>query len=383
MSRRANGEGTIFQRADGRWSSAAYVCTTDGLRRRVTVYGKSRTEVADKLSKLITQDRQGIPQTTTSQTVGDFLEYWLEHVVLHQVRPLTFRGYEMYVRRHLKPGLGSKRLSRLSARDVRLFLDSKRATPSGAPAKARARRPLSSRTVAHLHAILRNALEHAVREDLLTRNVARQVRITVGYSEAPEPLSVEEARKLLDAARDDRLFALYALCLGLGLRRGEALGLRWSDIDLDDGVVKIGQTLQRHHGSLHFEPPKTARSRRSIAIPDALLAVLRQHAAKQPDAPLIGLVFTNRTGQPIEPNDFSKAFARLCKTAGVRHVRLHDLRHTCATFLLAQGVPPRTVMEILGHSSLDVTMNIYGHVMLEMQRDALRHVDPLLGGPSQ
>jgi integrase len=212
------------------------------------------------------------------------------------------------------------------------------------------------------------------------------VRVSPGHQEKVEPLTVPEARALLRAARSHRLYALYAVALSIGLRRGEALGLRWSDLDLDDGLLHVRQTLQRHSGSLHFAPLKTRRSRRTVPLLPSMVTTLLEHRERQADERQragdrwtdTGLVFTTATGQPIEPNDFSKAFGRMCERAGVRKVRLHDMRHTCASMLLAQGVPPRVVMEVLGHSALEVTMTIYGHVMLDAQRAALTGMDDLL-----
>lgn len=373
--RRANGEGTVYPRQDGRWEGAAYVLTTDGVRKRKRVYGRTREEAHRKLTALIRQSHQGVPVAARSQTLAGYLDYWLEQVMKPAVRPRTYEGYEGHIRLHIKPGLGTKRLEKLTARDVRMFLNSKR--DAG----------YSSRTVHHLHAILRNALQHAFREDLLTRNVAKQVRISVDHQEEIRPLSEPEARKLLSAARHDRLYALYAVALGLGLRRGEALGLRWEDIDLDEGVLRVGQTLQRSSGGLRLVPPKTPRSARSLPLPEVCRSALRGHRARQGQERLTagkaweewGLVFTTARGTPLDPTDVSKGFARLCDQAGIRRIRLHDLRHTCATILLAQGVPPRVVMEILGHSTIHVTMNIYGHVVLDSQREAAQRMDGFLG----
>lgn len=381
--RRANGEGTVYPRKDGRYEGAAYVLSTSGVRKRVRVYGRTRKEAHDKLTELLEQNRRGVPVASSSQTVGEYLTYWLEHVARHRVRASTYRTYAMYVREHLVPGLGKKRLPRLTARDVRLFLNARRTAGSRHPGRRDA--ALSARTVAHLHAVLRNALEHAVREDLLVRNVAKQVQVSPGHTDEVEPLSIEEARQLLKAVRTDRLCALYAVALSVGLRRGEALGLRWVDVDLDTGVLRVRQTLQRQNGRLEYVPPKTPRSRRTIPLLPGMVAALREHRTRQ-DAERVtagerwhesGLVFTTETGTPVEPNDFSRAFVRTCERAGLRRIRLHDLRHTCASMLLAQGAPPRVVMEILGHSSLDMTMNTYAHVMLDAQRKALRGMDDL------
>jgi integrase len=221
---------------------------------------------------------------------------------------------------------------------------------------------------------------------LIVRNVAQQVKVSPGEPEEVVPLTVAEARMLLRTAREHRLYALYAVALSIGLRRGEALGLRWSDVDLETGLLRVRQTLQRHSGELHFAPPKTRRSRRTVPLLPFMVAALHEHRDRQAEECAragdawtdSGLVFTTSTGRPIEPNDFSKAFGRMCDRAGVRKVRVHDLRHTCASMLLAQGAQPRVVMEVLGHSAVEMTMNVYGHVMLDAQREALAGMDALL-----
>ncbi len=168
------------------------------------------------------------------------------------------------------------------------------------------------------------------------------------------------------------------LLVVLGLRRGEVLGLRWGDIDLDSGraVLRVRHTLQRVGGELREHDPKTARSRRTVPLPEFVRLALVEHRDREllerwgrvgPD----DRVFTSVTGAPIDPRNFSRLFAELCEAAGVRAVRLHDLRHTCVTLLLSLGVPPRVVMEIVGHSAIEMTMNVYAHVSLDMQRDAL------------
>lgn len=194
------------------------------------------------------------------------------------------------------------------------------------------------------------------------------------------PLTRAEARALMDAASRTRYNVAIMLALALGLRRGEVLGLRWDDIDFKSRVLHIRRTLQRVEGQLRLVPPKTRRSKRTIPLPAVLATTLRQHHTDQrrPAGNDTGLVFTTSDGNPINPNDLSKAIVRISEGAGIRRIGLHHLRHSCAGFLLAQGVPPRVVMEILGHSTIEVTMNIYGHVMLDAQRKALRHIDDLL-----
>ena len=196
-----------------------------------------------------------------------------------------------------------------------------------------------------------------------------------------------EAKALLAAARDDRLYAYWTVALGVGLRRGEALGLRWCDLDLDAGILRVCQTLQRAGGRLVLVPPKTERSRRSVPLPTVAVTGLREHRRAMAIEALArgqalddeGLVFTSTVGTPLEPRNLNRAFDALLGRAGLRHVRLHDLRHTCATLLLAQGVPARVVMEILGHSAIAVTMNTYSHVVPSLQREAAQRMDDALG----
>ncbi|WP_432571595.1 tyrosine-type recombinase/integrase [Kineococcus sp. SYSU DK005] len=372
MSRRANGEGTIYQRKDGRWEGSCYVLLPSGGRARRSVYGRTRAEVREKMTALQRESDRGAPVGASGTlTVGDYLEAWLRDVAAVKVRPATLRSYEMYVRRHLVPGLGRKRLSRLSPADVRAFLADRRAAG------------LAPASVKQVHAILRAALQHAVREDVLPRNVARLVVVPNGPRHEWQPLSVEEARALLDAARGDRLYALWAVALAVGLRRGEALGLRWCDVNLDEGLLRVRQTLQRTTEGLVFVPPKSERSRRTVPLPAVAKTALREHRrAMVAEALLRGRpmsddapIFVTSIGTPMEPRNINRAFVELLQLAGLRRIRLHDLRHTCATLLLAQGVPARLVMEVLGHSGISLTMNTYTHVMPTMLRDATDHMD--------
>ncbi|MEU0521934.1 site-specific integrase [Streptosporangium sp. NPDC006007] len=216
--------------------------------------------------------------------------------------------------------------------------------------------------------------------------------VQLGTVERPEvqALTVEEARKFLRQARKGRFYAVYAVALGIGLRRGEALGLRWDDVDLQNGVLRVRQALQRHKGEgLQLVPLKTQRSRRTIRLPANLVTVLKEHKIEQEEERLAagrawankeGLVFTTHVGTPIEPQNLYRHFRAVCDAAGIRRVRLHDLRHTCATILLAQGVDTRTIMEILGHSTIVLTMNTYAHVLPEHQATALDKLDAALGG---
>ncbi|MEU6745682.1 site-specific integrase [Spirillospora sp. NPDC046719] len=262
-------------------------------------------------------------------------------------------------------------------------------------------------------AVLRNALQSAVREEILTRNVARLVTVTTPKYKVNRGLTVDQARAVLKAAQDERLYALYVLALCLGLRRGELLGLRWEDITLkpcracggeggtpdgepcghcaetgiQDAKLEVVQTLQRVAGELRFVPPKTDDSTRTIPLPDLCVTALCEHRVKQnaeradawPRWQDHGLVFPSSLGTPMEPDNLRRSWGRIRAAAGLGAMRLHDMRHTCVSLLLDLGVPPHIVREIVGHSDIEVTMTIYAHAALDEKRAALRKLGDALG----
>lgn len=371
----ANGSGSVFKRADGRWCGALYVTEADGRRIRRRVYGKTRKEAEDKLVELRRKAESGAPLTPTHLTLGHYLQEWLTQIVAPRVRPNTLAGYTFHVDKYLVPDLGSRKLGKLTAREVRLYLDELK------------RRGQGVRTIRYVHATLRAALEDAMREELIEKNVAKLVRPPSSPPEERHPLSVEEVRMLLKATRDDRLHGLFVVIALLGLRRSEALGLQWDDVDLESGTLTVRRGLHRINGQLQLLDTKTVRSRRTIPLPGPVLRSLRQHRDRQEGErvalaekwPASPFVFTTPIGTPIDPDNCSKYVQAALKSAGVRKVRMHDFRHGCVSVLLALGVPPRTVMEIAGHSALEMTMNVYAHVSLEDKREALEKLGTLFG----
>jgi len=233
---------------------------------------------------------------------------------------------------------------------------------------------------------LRTALEDAMREEVIEKNVAKLVRPPSAPRSEPDPLSPEEIRMFLKATRDERLHALYVVIALLGLRRSEALGLQWADVDLDAGALIVRRGLHRIGGRLVLMDTKTARSRRTIPLPEPIRLVLAAHRERQERErvelaerwPASGHVFTTPIGSPLDPDNCSKAVKAALERSGVRPVRLHDFRHGCVSVLLGLGVPPRTVMEIAGHSALEMTMNVYAHVTLDDKRAALEKLGDLL-----
>jgi integrase len=406
--RRANGEGTITKRSDGRYQAAAYVFRPDGTRTRKFVYGKTRDEVSDKLIEMQSKTRQGIPAATSAMPFGDYLTYWLTVIAPTRLKPATLNSYEGLSRLYIRPALGKKRLNRLSPTDVRLFLAAfkdgclccLRGVDVARPEEERTccavrkcceRRP-SARTVQYVHAVLRSALQQAVREELIARNVAKIVETPTVQREEVRPLDAAEARLLLRAARDHRLYALWLLLVSTGLRRGEVLGLTWSDVDLAGGQLRVRRNLQRIKRELIFGTPKTARSIRTVSLPKRCVEALHAHRAKQDEERKVagakwkpldhqpgGLIFTTSTGRATDPRSLNRMLTILCTKANVRRVRVHDLRHTCASLLLAQGVDARIIMETLGHSTITMTLDTYAHVMQTTLRAAADRMDDALG----
>ncbi|MFF4147503.1 tyrosine-type recombinase/integrase [Streptomyces sp. NPDC001698] len=406
--RRANGEGTITKRADGRYQAAAYVYRPDGTRTRKFVYGKTRAEVAEKLTELQEKTRQGIPAAESTMAFGDYLTYWLATIAPQRLKPSTLNSYEGLTRLYIRPALGKKRLNRLSPADVRRFLaefkdsclcclrgaDAER--PEGkrsccAVGRCCKRRP-SARTVQYIHAVLRSSLQQAIREELVARNVARIVETPTVTRKEVRPLDAAEARIMLKTARSHRLYALWLLLVSTGLRRGEALALTWADVDLTNGQLRVRRNVQRIRRELIFGSPKTMRSIRTVSLPKHCMRALAQHRAQQererkvagkkwqpasgqPD----GLIFTTTTGRVTDPRSLNRMLTILCRDAGVRRVRVHDLRHTCASLLLAQGVDARTIMETLGHSTITMTLDTYAHVMSTTLKAAADRMDDALG----
>ncbi len=244
--RKANGDGSIVRRNDGRWMGRFYAWTTAGTRKRVTVYGRTRQEAADKLREAQQQNRSGVPFPDRAWKLADWLDYWLDNVVRVNRRPATWQLYEMMIRLYLKPGLGSVSLTRLSVAKAQAFFNGQLAAGQ------------SVRNVQVMRTVLSSALTRAMREELIVRNVARLVELPTWERQSITPWTADEARRFLAVARDDTLYPAFVLLLLYGLRCGEVLGLRWRDVDQDDNELRVRQQVQRVRGELWIGPVKTA-----------------------------------------------------------------------------------------------------------------------------
>jgi integrase len=368
--KRGAGEGTVVHRSDGRWAAA--VTLPSGKRK--WLYGKTRADVSRKLTEAVHATQQG-RQLDSNQTFGAFLHWYLKEHAESRLRPRTFKTQKMYVDKHIVPALGKIPLAKLTPQHVQAFLNEER------------EKGLAGWTLRQIRSIMRAALHVGARYGLVSRNV-------VQYTDAPTltaaeitPLSPEQARAFLAGIAGDRLEALYVVAMATGLRQGELLGLAWEDIDLDAGQLTVSRQLQRFDGEYRMVDLKTAKSRRSIALPQVAVQSLRAHRARQAEQRLAagphwegrGLVFARPDGHPLNGTVATKMFQKTIARLGLPRQRFHDLRHTAASLLLAQGVSLKEVSETLGHSQIGITANLYGHMFPEIRRHVADRMDEILG----
>jgi integrase len=331
--------------------------------------------VQRKLTAARRAQEDGLGQVDERQTVAQYLASWLE-----TIKPTmdygAWKRHEEFVRLHIVPTLGPTRLAALRAQQVQALYADRLAVG------------LSSSTVHHLHATLHKALKDAERLRLVARNVSTLVNVPRMAETEIHPLTREEARLLLDVASGDRLSALYELALATGMRQSEVLGLQWPEVDLDGSLVRVRWQLKREQGQWVWKPPKTRRSRRQIALAPSAVAALQTHrAAQAEERHRVGsawedheLVFCSRLGRPLLARNVYRKFQSLLEQAALPRVRFHDLRHTAATLLLASRVNPKVVSEMLGHATVAITLDIYSHVLPDMQQDAAAALEALLYG---
>lgn len=384
--KRGNGEGSIVQRPDGVWE--ARLTLPHGKRK--SFYSKSRQVVARKLAEALRDREKGLSLITDERlTVSAYLANWLERMAPPRVRPSTHRGYVSALG-HVTAAYGDLRLTRLTASHLTdLYARLQRPpAPSDASDTAasdkgskRAGRALSATTVHLTHVVLRKALSDAVKLDLLATNVSDRVDAPRPRRPPVEPLSPDEARRFLEAARGERLEALYTLAITSGMRLGELLALTWRAVDLEAGSLQVIGTLQRGADrAWEIAAPKTAHSRRQIALTPLAVDALRAHRARQRAERLaVGdvwvdrdLVFCDELGGFLNGIGIQRyAYQRVLTKAGLPHKRFHDLRHTAATLLLGQRVHPKVVSEMLGHATIGITLDLYSHTVPDLQREAV------------
>ncbi|MGF1473075.1 MAG: tyrosine-type recombinase/integrase [Rubrobacteraceae bacterium] len=363
----------ITKRSDGRFMGRAVVETPTGAKRK-TVYGKTYDEVRQKLNKLRADADGGLVFDAGKLTVGEYLGAWLTDTVKGTVRESTFGSYSRTVNNYLIPGVGKVKLKNLKPMHLRKLY--RETLESGR----------STRTVQYMHTLIKKALKDAIRAELIPHNPAEAVDPPKLEREEMRPLSAEEVRKLLSAARkaDDRLAAVWAVAVHTGMRPGEMLALTWADVDLDAKTVQVKRALS---GGVVTEP-KTKRSRRRIGLSTGAVDALRAHRKRQLEERMKraglwedrNLVFPSTVGTHMSQRNLTRAFKVAAERAGLPEtVRLYDLRHTCATLLLSRNVHPKYVQELLGHASIALTLDTYSHVIPGMDGGTGDAMDAALG----
>ena len=373
--KRENGEGSIHRRKGGGWCAQYTVYTAKG-RKRKTLYGKTRLEVAAKLAKALSDREGGITFDADNLRLGDYLQRWLEDSKKGSVKRVTYEGYARQVRNHLVPTLGRIKLRALTPAHLRGLYREK--TDTG----------LSARTVGYIHTTIHNALEQAVKDGLVPRNVADVVKPPQLCKEEIQPLTPAQTKSFLEAVGGHRFEALYVLAVTAGPRQGELLGLKWEDIALDRKLLQVKRTLSGTKGGEPvFSNPKSAKGRRSVKLTARAVEALRKHRERQLEereevAGLWqnhGLVFPTRIGTPMSRHNLvARSFKPLLKRAGLPEIRFHDLRHTCATLMLAVGANPKVAQETLGHANVTITLDTYSHLLPNMQNEVAEKVNELL-----
>jgi integrase len=380
--RRGNYEGTIRQRKNGLWEAIVTIGRdpVTGKLKRVSFYAPTQKEVVKKAAQARADLTRGTFVAPEKLTLEVWLDTWLKVYKAPTTRPLTLSGYTMIVKRHLQPALGRIQLQALKPEHIQDYCN------------AKVGQGLDTSTIRQHLRVLSNALRQAEKIGRVSRNVARLVDSPRVTRKERGTLTIAQVRTdLLTAIQGDRLAAAYLTLFLTGLRRGELLGLRWQDVDLDAGALSVRQILERVGNAsssgpktkLAFLEPKTARSRRTVALPAECVAALRQHRARQAEERLRlgaayqdhGLVFAQADGRPIDPYSMNRAFQTVLKRAGLPAIRLHDARHTYATWMLQAGVPLKVVSDQLGHTSIAITGDIYAHVPQEVAQHAASALD--------
>jgi integrase len=347
MGKRANGEGTVYQRtSDDRWVGSIDLGYAGGRRRRRYVTAPTQAEAVAKLRELRRQVDLGVVDVDANSTTATWLTTWLDtHVAdrldADRLRTSTATSYRGHVERYLIPEIGRLKLAKLAPQHVRQLHRTLREAG------------LSPATIGRVHATLRKSLSDAVADEVLLRNVAKVVPPPSAPRPEVEPLTLDQTRGMLVAIRGRQHEAAYVLMLTVGLRLGEVLGLRWSDIDVEGRQLRVRRQLRRTGGQLVFTDPKSARSRRTVSLPGVAVDALVRHRQAQTVTTLDGLVFPSTVGTPMEPRNLQRDWTGTTGTArrrgspglrdelGLDGVRLHDLRHSAASLMLAGGVPRR------------------------------------------
>ena len=388
INKRGNHEGSIIKRADGRWMGQVTDRPDPMTKKakRLTKYGKTRQEVAEWLNRTLGEIATGAIISAGALTFGIWLTRWLATYAKMSVRQSTYDSYETTIRVHIIPELGEIKLKDLRPEHLQTLYNKKMQT-----LRADGKKTLSPRTVGYIHGVIRQALQQAMKEQLIVRNVADVVNKPRCTRHEISPLTPEQMQDFLRTAETHPYYPAFLLEWATGLRRGELLGLRWQDIDFSGKRVNVRQSLIRTSKGLQISEPKTMKSRRTVPIPQQVLDVLQVYKHNQDEAKKLageayadtGIVFANAFGHGLDPRSFTRMFERLLDKAMLPKVSFHDLRHSHATMLMCMGEHPKVVQERLGHSTVSMTMDTYSHVLPGLQEKVADKLSDLLTAHSK
>ena len=369
--KRANGEGNIRKRKDGRWEgryTAGYDPVTGKAISR-NVLGKTQAEVKEKLAKAM-EETKGLDIVKAGEyTVGQWLDVWFEYYAQIKVRPSSHKTYEGYIKNHIKPNIGNIPLTKLTTLDLQRMYQ-KLLTEGRVERIESQNQPkgLSAKTVRNLNQIISSAMKLAMDQRLISKNPADGCALPKVEHKEMKTLPVEQLNAFLMEAKKTGTFEMYYIDLATGLRRGELLGLKWQDVDLDNGIIHVRRQVGRINGKVQEAPLKTKNAYRNISIGADAISILREK--KEKDDNFSEYVFPSPTGGPMSPDSVLNMLHRVLARAGLPEIRFHDLRHTFATLALQNGVDIKTVSGMLGHFSAGFTLDTYAHVTTAAQRQA-------------
>jgi len=400
--KKGNGEGSIFKRSDGKWCG---VVTNgrdnEGHLKRQYYYGRTRQEVADKILTVQNEIKTGTFIEPTKIKVGEWLDLWLQEYMRPSLRLTTYSSYEDTIRSHIKPTLSDIMLRELRPEHLQKLYNEKykRGRVDG-------KGGLSARSVRYIHVIIHESLEQALKTQLVVRNVSDATTLPRQTKKDIRVFTVEEQLKFTETAENDSWGTAFKLDLASGLRLGELLALKWSDIDFKEGVLKVRNSLARVRtfenednksnneptndpekrvSRLIFQEPKTKSGKRNIPLPENILEELKEHKLMQENEKSFmgeayadcGLIFCTHYGTPIEPRNMMRRFYQLVNDAGLQKTNFHSMRHSFASRALEAGIHPKIVQEMLGHANISMTLDIYSHVMPELKKDAAAKLNHL------
>ena len=381
--KRANGEGSIRKRKDGRWEGR-YTAGHDpetGKAIYKNVLGKTQAEVKEKLKQAI-GETQALDITKAGKyTVGEWMEVWFQDYAKIKVRPSSHQTYQGYIHNHIRPNIGDIPLEKLTSLDLQKFY--KKLLTEGRVDRVEAKgqpKGLSAKTVRNIHQILSSGLKLAQEQRLILTNPAEGCALPRVEHQEMKTLTTVQLASFFQEARESGVFELYYLELATGLRRGELLGLKWEDVDLERGDLRVRRQVSRINGEVVEAPLKTKNAYRTLPLAEDTVSVLKEQRKKVGNSPW---VFPSPNGGPISPDSVLHMLHRVLKRAGLPKVRFHDLRHTFATLALQNGVDVKTVSGMLGHFSAGFTLDTYAHITSAAQRQAVQTMGNVLAGRIQ